>query len=137
MKKTAGCNGCSDAGAASIQTIRGKGALEFIASETTSLRFLGLGTDTKGRRADKIRYAFTLRPGGIAEVREHASYRADTRYVPGDVLRISVDDGVVTYRKNGALVYRSKLSVPPKDLRALTALYSASATLTHVTITAP
>ena len=137
IKKTAGCNGCADSGGASLQTIQGKGSLEFTASETTSERYVGFGTGTTGRRATDIRFAFNLRPGGIAEIREHATYRADTRFVAGDVLRISVDNGVVTYRKNGALVYTSKLSVPTQPMRALASLYTKPCTVTQVTIGSP
>ena len=137
IKKTAGCNGCADSGGASTQTIQGKGSLELTASETTSLRFIGFGTGTAGQQATGIRFAFNLRPGGIAEIREHATYRADTRFVTGDVLRISVDNGVVTYRKNGALVYTSKLSVPTQPMRALASLYTKPSTVTQVTIASP
>jgi hypothetical protein len=72
--------------------------------------------------------------GGVADIRENATYRATTRFVTGDVLRISVDGGVVTYRKNGALVYTSKLSVPTQPMRALASLYTKPSTVTLVTI---
>ena len=137
MRKTAGCDGCADAGGASMQTIQGNGALEFTASETTSLRFVGFGTGTKGQKAAEIRFAFTLRPGGIAEIREHTTYRADTRFVTGDVLRISVYNGVVTYSKNGALVYKSKLAVPAKPMRVLASLYTKASTVTQAKIASP
>ena len=137
IKKTAGCDGCADAGGASKQTIQGKGYLEFTASETTTQRVVGFGTGTTGQQAAAIRFAFTLRPGGIAEIRELMTYRADTRFVPGDVLRISVDNGVVTYRKNGALIYTSKLSVPTQQMRVLAALYTKPCTVTQVAIASP
>jgi hypothetical protein len=137
MRTTAGCDGCADAGGASMQTIQGNGALEFTASETTSLRFVGFGTGTKGQKAAEIRFAFTLRPGGIAEIREHTTYRADTRFVTGDVLRISVYNGVVTYSKNGALVYKSKLAVPAKPMRVLASLYTKASTVTQAKIASP
>ena len=83
LRKTAGCNGCADAGGASAQTIQGTGSLEVAASETTSLRFIGFGTGTTGQQATGIRFAFNLRPGGIAEIREHATYRAEHALRPG------------------------------------------------------
>jgi hypothetical protein len=137
IKKTTGCNGCADSGGASQQTIQGTGSLEFTASETTSQRFVGFGTATTGQQATGIRFAFNLRPGGVADIREHATYRATTRFVPGDVLRISVDNGDVTYRKNGALIYTSKLSVPAQPMRILAALYTKPCTVTQVTIASP
>ncbi len=136
IKKTTGCNGCADSGGASQQTIQGKGSLEFTASETTSQRFVGFGTATTGQQATGIRFSFNLRPGGVADIREHATYRATTRFVQGDVLRISVDNGVVTYRKNGVLIYTSKLSVPTQPMRVLAALYTKPCTVTQVTIAA-
>ena len=137
IKKTAGCNGCADAGGASAQTIQGKGSLELTASETTSQRFIGFGTGTTGQQATGIRFAFNLRPGGIAESGSTRPIARSTRFVPGDVLRISVDNGVVTYRKNGALVYTSKLSVPAQPMRALASLYTKPSTVTQVTIASP
>jgi hypothetical protein len=136
IKKTAGCNGCADAGAASQQTIQGTGSLEFTASETTTQRYVGFGTGTVGQRSNDIRFSFNLRPGGVADIREHATYRATTRFVAGDVLRISVDNGVVTYRKNGAVVYTSRLSVPTQPMRILASLYTKPCTVTQVTIAA-
>ena len=53
------------------------------------------------------------------------------------MLRISVDNGVVTYRKNGALVYTSRLSVPTQPMRARTSLYTKPSTVTQVTIASP
>jgi len=136
IKKTAGCNGCADAGAASQQTIQGTGSLEFTASETTTQRYVGFGTGTVGQRSNDIRFSFNLRPGGVADIREHATYRATTRFVAGDVLRISVENGVVTYRKNGAVVYTSRLSVPTQPMRILASLYTKPCTVTQVTIAA-
>ncbi len=133
LRKTAGCNGCADSGGASKQTLRGNGALELTASETTSLRYVGLGTGTVGQRTSAIKFAFAFRPGGIVEIRERGTYRADARFIPGDVLRIAVDNGAVTYTKNGAVVYKSKLPVPA-ELRGLASLYTTSATVTQAVI---
>jgi hypothetical protein len=52
------------------------------------------------------------------------------------VLRISVDNGVVTYRKNGALVYTSKLSVPPSRCGSSPRSTPSPSTVTQVTIAA-
>jgi hypothetical protein len=134
LKKTGGCDGCPDAGAASKQTVHGTGYLEFTASETTSLRFLGFGTGTVGQASSEIAFAFELQPGGIAEVRESGIYRADTPFKTGDVLRISIVSGAVTYSKNGVVFYQSALTAPA-EMRALASLYSLSATLKSVVIT--
>jgi hypothetical protein len=134
LRKTGGCDGCPDAGAVSKQTVHGTGYLEFTASETTSLRFLGFGTGTVGQASSEIAFAFELQPGGIAEVRESGIYRADTPFKAGDVLRISIVSGVVTYSKNGIVFYQSALTASA-EMRALASLYSLSATLKNVVIT--
>jgi hypothetical protein len=133
LRKTAGCNGCADSGAASQETIRGNGTLKVTASETMSVRYVGLGTGTVGQRTSDIKFAFAFRLGGIVEIREHATYRAYTRFVTGDVLRISVANGVVTYTKNGALIHTSKLAVPA-ELRGLASLQTTAATVTKAMI---
>src|SRR3954462_14750231 len=45
LQKTGGCDGCPDGGGSSQQTITsGDGYVEFTATETTTLRFVGLST---------------------------------------------------------------------------------------------
>src|SRR5207249_1120302 len=56
-------------------------------------------------------------------------------YAPGDKLRVSVDSGVVTYRKNETTVlYTSMLPAPTNSLFADTALYTNGATLSNAVI---
>ena len=63
LRKTAGCNGCADSGGASKQTLRGNGALELTASETTSLRYVGLGTGTVGQQDQRHQVRLRLPTG--------------------------------------------------------------------------
>jgi hypothetical protein len=49
-------------------------------------------------------------------------------YANGDTLRVSVESGLVKYRKNGTLLYMSVVA-PTYPLRVDTALYTAGATL--------
>jgi hypothetical protein len=134
LRKIAGCNGCPDAGGASKQTVKGTGALELTDAASAGLRYVGLGAGTLGHRSVDIRYAFAFRPGGVVEIREHATYRAETRAGAGDVLRITISNGVAKYWKNGTMLYKSKLAVPV-ELRALASLYSSSATVSRAVIT--
>jgi hypothetical protein len=106
LQKTAGCGGCPDATAVSEQQIAGNGALEFVASETGSLRFVGLGTGGIGAGAADINFAVRLQ-GGIAEVRESGSYKSEISFAAGDTFRIAIDGGTVTYAKNGGVFYTS------------------------------
>ena len=48
-----------------------------------------------------------------------------------------MDNGVATYRKNGALIYTSKLTVPSAQMRVFVSLYTKSSTVTQVMITSP
>jgi len=133
LKKTGGCNGCADAGAVSSQTVHGNGYVEWTASETTTLRYLGFGASNTIKPGSGINFSFALQPGGRAEVREAGVYRAETPFAAGDVLAISILAGVVTYTRNGALVYRSAIPAT-LEFRVMGTLYTQSATLNSVGI---
>jgi hypothetical protein len=134
LQKTSGCDGCQDAGASSVQAIdSGDGYAEFTASELTTQRVVGLSHgDTDTTRAD-IDFGIQLWPGGTADVRESGAYRAETSYVTGDVFRIAVESGVVSYSKNGTVFYRSLVS-PALPLWVDASLYSLNATVNDAVI---
>lgn len=72
---------------------------------------IGLNSDpTKDAVYSSIDYAFYLVSDGRVNIYENGSYRAisSVNYTSGDNLEIKVDcDGVVTYHKNGSLIYTS------------------------------
>ena len=104
--KSSGCDGCSDAGAVSQQTIAsGNGAVEFKASANAYLA-VGLSNGNPGITGNEIKYALRFSPG-VIEVRESGVYKADWRSVAGALYKIAVDGGVVKYYENGALKYTS------------------------------
>jgi hypothetical protein len=126
LQKTSGCDGCSDAGASSDQTIAaGEGYLEFTAIEVDKLRVAGLtsGSNT-GTGMTEIDFAVRLQ-GGVAEVRESGSYRGDTSFASGDVFRIAVESGAVRYYKNGTLFHTSAVApvYPLRPDASISALY--------------
>jgi hypothetical protein len=123
--KTAGCDGCPDASAVSEQQISGSGALAFVASESASLRFVGLGTGGMGAGAGDINFALRLQ-NGVVEVRESGAYKTEARFVAGDTFGIAVDGGIVRYSKNGAVFYTSAARAD-HALRAHVVLFSANA----------
>lgn len=133
LAKTGGCDGCPDAGAVSSQTLRTVGYAEFRASETSSLRVVGLDKKEDSATAAPVKFAIVLQPGGIAEVREKGQYRAETPFSSGDTFRISVSGGVVRYTKNGAPIYESALP-PGGTMRVRASLYSTSATITDAVV---
>jgi hypothetical protein len=74
---------------------------------------------------------------GYAEAREYGQYRSDVPVATGDVLRISIQSGVVKYSRNGSVFYTSTAK-PGYPLRVDTALTSLNATIKNVVMaTAP
>lgn len=136
LVKTGGCDGCADAGAISTQVIAADGYVEFRATETSSLRIVGLGRRVTGTPATPVKFAFTLQPGGIAEVRENGVYRAETPFASGDVFRITIAGQAVVYTKNGSLIHESALGAP-QALRVRATLYSTASTVTDAVVSIP
>jgi len=106
IQKTGGCGGCADASAVSQGEISGSGTLAFVAADSSSLRFVGLGSGGIGTGAADINFAIRLQ-SGVAEVREAGAYKSETSFSAGDRFHITVNGGVVTYAKNGAVFYTS------------------------------
>jgi hypothetical protein len=131
LRKTAGCGGCPDAGAASQQQIGSSGFVEFTMSESDTLRFVGLGTSNAGTDAGAINYALRLQ-SGRAEVRESGAYRTEIAVGSGDTLRITLSNGSVQYSKNGTTFYTSSAS--GSTFYAKASLYDLSATINNVNV---
>jgi len=133
LQKTGGCGGCEDAGAVSAQQITsGDGWLEFTASETNTLRVIGLSSGNRGTTGAEIMFAFRLQAGTV-EVREAGVYKSELPFASGDTLRVSLVQGSVSYSKNGSVFYTSTVpAVYP--LLVDTALYDSDATLADVVI---
>jgi hypothetical protein len=132
--KRGGCNGCSDAGAVSAQSIvAGKnGYLEFTVDETQKHRYAGLSVTQVGTSAGQIEFALALQTGYV-EVREKGAYRADIAINRGDVLRISVAQGVVNYAHNGEVFYTSGVA-STKTLNGTASLLSRGSTVNNAVI---
>src|SRR5207249_2251423 len=74
--------------------------------EANTLRFIGLTPG--GASTDPAAILFALRlQAGRAEVREGGVYKSETSFATGDVLRVAVQGGTVTYSKNGGVFYTS------------------------------
>jgi hypothetical protein len=129
VTKTGGCSGCNDSGAVSQQRIVAGGYVEFTASETGTLRSIGLGESA----TDPASLLFSVRlQGSTAEVREGGVYKTETAFATGDVIRITVASGVVSYSRNGVVFFTSAGSVSP--LFVDVALNDLNATVTNVMI---
>jgi hypothetical protein len=130
LVKSGGCDGCADAFAVSEQAT-GNGALEFTATEAGSLRFVGLDSGGAGTAAGDLDFALRLQ-SGVVEVRESGSYRAETGFGSGDVFRIAIANGVVTYAKNGSVFYTSNGG--GSALRAHVVMFNSGAAIADVSV---
>jgi hypothetical protein len=136
LRKTGGCSGCPDAGAASTQTIAsGDGELTFVADDTHALRVIGLSTGNTGTAADEIAFGLRVQSGRV-EVREKGAYKAERALAAGDVLKVTVRAGTVSYLVNGTAIYTSTLN-PAYPLLVDTSLFDVGGTFTSVTLGRP
>jgi hypothetical protein len=106
LVKTGGCDGCPDASGVSSGQVNGNGIAQFVAPETGTLRFVGLGYGGPGTAPGDINFALRLQ-NGVAEVRESNAYRTEIGFAVGDTLAIVVTNNVIKYSKNGAVFYTS------------------------------
>lgn len=132
LSKSGGCDGCADAGAVSSETLSGNGFVELTASVENKLRYIGLSDVNADSSVLNMAFAFALN-GGYAEIREFGAYVSDVAIADGDRLRIEVNNGTVTYLKNGMTVHSSS-SVADSSLRVSSSLYSVGATLQDVVL---
>jgi hypothetical protein len=133
LRKSGGCSGCPDAGAASVQTIRsGDGEMSVVASDTQALRVIGLGSGNAGTGPAEILFGLRVEKGRV-EVRERGVYKSDRAVAAGDVLRITVRAGTVRYSVNGSVFYTSAAQ-PVYPLLVDTSLFDLGAALTSVTL---
>ena len=113
LQKTAGLNDTADAGARSQQRITdGNAYFEFTVGQANRTAFCGLTSSAIGTNFADIDFSIKLTEANVAEVRENNVYRSETIYTSGDVFRIAIISGVVSYYKNGVLLHVSQK--PPR-----------------------
>jgi hypothetical protein len=132
LTKSGGCSGCPDASVVSQQQISGSGTLQFTTDDSSSLRFVGLGSGGIGAVPADINFAIRLQ-GGVAEVRESGTYQTEIGFGAGDTFSVIVSNGAVTYAKNGAVFYTST-SAATYAVRAIAVFFDPSGTIRNVTI---
>jgi GH18 family chitinase len=123
-----------NAGAISTKALfSGNGHVEVTAGETTTNRMFGLGNLNSSHAYADIEHALQL-TGGAVKVYEKGVLRGTFgNFVTGDRLRVAVESGVVRYRRNGNLLYTSRVR-PKYPVRVDTALASQGATLKSAAI---
>jgi len=136
IQKTLATNNWGDAGALSAQKIEaGMDAyVETVVGETNTSRMIGFNSNNSSAHWDDLDFAFYLQMTGELKVYEFGAYVSTVgAYSTGDVLKISIDNGVVNYWKNGDLVYTS-LNRPTFPLWVDCSIYGAGGTLQSVRI---
>jgi len=104
LTKNGGCSGCPDGTAVSNQQVSGSGAFQFSTDDSSTLRFVGLAGSGIGTTPADISFAIRLQ-SGVAEVRESGTYKSEVAFGAGDTFTIAVNNGSVTYAKNGSVFY--------------------------------
>jgi hypothetical protein len=109
LAKSGGCVDCADAGAVSAQAIAagGTGYLQWTMPDTTAQRVVGLGAGNSDTSEVDVDYALKFWPGGTVDVRQSGQYKTETSYAAGDVFRVAVKAGVVSFVKNGVVFHTS------------------------------
>ena len=130
LTKNGGCSGCPDGTAVSNQQVNGSGTLQFSTDDGSSLRFVGLGSGGVGTTPTDIDFAIRLQ-SGVAEVRESGTYKSEITFAAADSFTIAVNNGAVTYAKNGAVFYTSG-NTTTAALRAHAIFFDANSTLRNV-----
>ena len=134
LRKSGGCDGCTDAGGGSAQAIAsGDGFIQFTAT-TGPMGYFGFRRGATTFNGSQLQFALAFQDTYVT-VYESGRYRADTPFVTGDVFRIQIDNGVVKYKKNGTLFYRSTVA-PTYPLRANAALLNSTARVNNAVIKA-
>jgi hypothetical protein len=123
-----------NAGASSVASLAGDGSVTFTTDETNRFKAAGLSSGDTDQNFTDIDYAFYLMTLGRVRIYEAGINRGDFgTYAAGDTFRVQNTGGVVTYSRNGTLLYTS--TVPATSpLVVDTAFYTTGATIRDVVL---
>lgn len=131
--KTANGNGWNAGGSSTARVYNG-GSAKTVIDQTNRERVFGLSETEGGTNPNTIQYAFRLQNGGNLRIAESGNDRGNFgSYANGDVLAIEMEDGVVRYLKNDAVLYVSNV-VPAESMLVDISLRNSGARLRDVTI---
>jgi len=134
VQKTAGCDGCQDAGASSNEQLSSDGYIEFRVGELNTMWMAGLSHGDDDTTYPDIDFGFRFNGAGYIDVLENGIYAGgDTTYAAGDLFRISIANGRIQYSKNGQYLLESART-PQLPLRFDTSLLTIGATVNDVVI---
>jgi len=110
LTRNNGSSNWGGAGAASSDSIRWDGAVEFTVQQTNTYRMLGLSNSNADASYQSIGYAIYAASGGRLYVYESGHNRGQVgTYSVGDVLRVERVGSTVYYKRNGSVVYTSNV----------------------------
>ncbi|NEN24748.1 T9SS type A sorting domain-containing protein [Cryomorpha ignava] len=136
VAKTNGYN-TSNGGVYSQNFVTNNGYFELQTGELNSRKMVGLSSSDGGSPESSIQFAFYIEWGGSLRVYENGNWRAGVGNMnTTDKLRIHVDNGVVKYYKNDALLYVSD-QTPTLPLIADGTIQDIGATITNAVIANP
>lgn len=127
-------NGNWDGGAYSFNSVSNNGYFEFTATETGTLRMVGLSSSNANANFNTIQFAVYLRGDNQFEVYESGNSRGTFgTYSSGNIFRIAVEANVVRYYRNGTLFYISSVS-PTLPLRVDVSINTVNGTVTNAIV---
>lgn len=128
-----------DAGASSVQKIAGDGFVEFVATELTKDRCIGLSLTDPNQNYTSIGYGIELAPD-LGTGRHYYVYESGVQkiasganaWTTGDVFRVERFSGNIAYYKNGSWFYGSTAPDQSGSMLVDTSFYNQSGTLDGV-----
>jgi hypothetical protein len=125
LSRTRSSEGWTSGASSTRGLAAGDGYAEFTVPASAGMAMFGLSNGDTDQNYPDIDYAFyTYPPTGQLMAFESGVFQGQFgAYAAGDELRIAVENGVVKYYRNGALVHTSA-AAPTFPLRVDTALYS-------------
>ncbi len=126
--------GSWNGGASSWNTVQNNGYFEFKAVEINKGRAVGLSFSNPANDLATIQFAIVLSSAGAIQVYESNSNRGSFgNYAANDIFRISVDNNIVKYYRNGILFYISTV-MPTLPLLVDVSLYDFGATIANAVV---
>ena len=134
VQKTAGCDGCQDAGATSQEQLSGDGYIEFTVGELNTMWMAGLSHGNDDTTYADIDFGFRFNGGGYADVLENGVYAGgDTTYARRRRIPHRGCQRTLEYSKNGHYLMESA-HVPQLPLLLDSSLLSVGATIRDAAI---
>jgi hypothetical protein len=128
-------NGQWNAGASSLNQVGDGGFVEIVVAENNRRRMIGLSDNDLNTDWTSIDYAFYLEQNTNLSIRENGANRGTYgTYATGDTLRISIENSMVYYYKNGDPI-RVATASPNLPLIVDVSMRDVGATTGQITVT--